>query len=69
MNFFPYDLKKGNTPHLSLTHATHHEINSLLLAASLLLNNLPKEIKESLSTEQFKTTEETWSPSVFLCSL
>ena len=54
MNFFLYDLRKGNTLHLPPAHSTHHGINSLLLRSSLLWNNLPREIKESLSTEEFK---------------
>ena len=55
MNFFPYDLKKGNTLlQLPLAHVTRHGINSLLFQGSLLWNNLPRELKESLSTEQFK---------------
>ena len=52
--FFPYDLRKGNTMHLPSGHSTRHGINSLLFRRSLLWNNLPAEIKESLSTEEFK---------------
>ena len=52
--FFPYDLMKGNTFHLPPAHSTRHGINSLLFRGSLLWNNLPREIKESLSTEEFK---------------
>ena len=40
--------------HLPLSHSTRHGINSLLFRRSLLWNNLPSEIKESLSTEKFK---------------
>ena len=54
MNFFPYYLKKGNTLYLPLAHVTRHGINSLLFQGSLLWNNLPRELKESLSTKQFK---------------
>ena len=53
-NFFPYDLKKGNTLHLPVAHSICHGINSFLFRGSLLWNNLPREIKESLSTEEFK---------------
>ena len=53
-NFSPYDLRKGKTLHLPLAHSTRHGINSLLFRGSLLSNNLPREIKESLSTEEFK---------------
>ena len=53
-NFSPYDLRKGKTLHLPLAHSTRHGINSLLFRGSLLWNNLPREIKESLSTEEFK---------------
>ena len=35
-------------------HSTGHGINSLLFRGSLLGNNLPKEIKESFSTDKFK---------------
>ena len=44
MTFFPYDLRKGDTLQLSPTHSR----------GSLLWNNRPGEIKESLSTEEFK---------------
>ena len=50
---FPYDLRKGNTLHLSPAHSTHHGINLLSFRDSLLWNNIPWEIKESLSTEEF----------------
>ena len=36
MNFFPYDLKKGNTLHFPPAHSTRHGINSLFLQGSLL---------------------------------
>ena len=36
MNFFPYDLRKGNTLHLPPAHSTRHGINSLLFRGSLL---------------------------------
>ena len=36
MNFFPYDLRKGNTLHLPPAHSTRHGINSLLFLGSLL---------------------------------
>ena len=52
--FSPCDLRKGNTLHLPPAHSTRHGINSLLFRGSLLWNNLPREIKESLSTEEFK---------------
>ena len=48
MNFFPYDLRKGNTLHLSSAHSTCYGINSLLFRGSLLWNKLPREIKKSL---------------------
>ena len=48
MNFFPYDLRKGNTLYLSSTHSACHGINSLLFRESLLWNKLPREIKKSL---------------------
>ena len=54
MNLFPYDLRKGNTLHLSLTHSTRYRINSLLFRGSLPWKNSPREIKESLSTEELK---------------
>ena len=66
MNFFPYGLMKGNKFHLPPAHLTRHRINSLLFRCSILWKNLPREIKESLSTER---TEGTRSPSVFMCSL
>ena len=53
-NFFPYDLRKGNTLHFPSVHSTRHGINSLLFRGSLLWNNLSKEIKESVFSEEFK---------------
>ena len=50
----PYDLRKENTLHLPPIHSTRHGINSLLFRASRLWNNLPREIKESLSTKEFQ---------------
>ena len=52
--FSPYDLRKGNTLHLPPAHSTRHGINSLLFQGSLLWNNLPRKIRESLSTEENK---------------
>ena len=52
--FSPYDLRKGNTLHLPPAHSICHGINSLLFRGSLLWNNLSREIKESLSTENLK---------------
>ena len=54
MIFSPYDSRKGNTLHLHPAHSARHGINSLLSQGSLLWNNLSGEIKESLSTEEFK---------------
>ena len=50
--FFPYDLRKVNTLHLALRHSTRHGIDLLLFGGSLLWNNLPWEVKKSLSTEE-----------------
>ena len=52
--FSPYDLRKVNTLLLPPAYSTCHGINSLLFRGNILWNNLPKEIKESLSTEEFK---------------
>ena len=65
-NFFPYDLRNGNTLHLPPAHSTRHGINSLLFRGSLLWNNLPREIKESLSTEEFK--KRLMENGALLCS-
>ena len=50
--FSPYDLKKGNILHFPQAHSACHGINSLLFRGSLLWNNLPRDIKESFSTEE-----------------
>ena len=49
--------------HLPPGHSTHYGINFLLFRGSLLWNNLPREVKERLSTE------ETRSPFVFMRTL
>ena len=60
--FSPYDSKKRTTSHLGPAHSTHHGINSHLFGGSLLWNNLPREIKESFSTEEFKKRlKEHWA--------
>ena len=51
MIFFAYDLRKVNTLNLPPAHSPCHGINLLLFHGSLLWNNLPREIKESLSIE------------------
>ena len=52
--FFLYDSRKGTTLHLVPAHYTHHRLNSYLFGGSLLWNKLPREIRESLSAEEFK---------------
>ena len=47
-------IRKENTLHLPPAHSTRHGIDSLLFRVSYLWINLPREIKESLSTEEFK---------------
>ena len=54
MSFFPYDLRKGNTLHFPWVNSTRNEITSLLFGGILFWNNFPKEIKEKLSTKEFK---------------
>ena len=56
LNPQPCDLRKGDTLHFPPAHSTCHVINSLLLQGGFLWNNLPREIKENLSTEEFKGT-------------
>ena len=43
-----YGLRRGNTLDLPLAHLTRHVVNSLLIPDN------PREIKESLSTEELK---------------
>ena len=49
-----YELRKGNVMHFPPVPSTWHGINYLLFSGSLLGNTLPREIKESNSTEVFK---------------
>ena len=52
---FLYELRKGNVMHFPPVSSTWHGINYLLFSGSLLGNTLlPREIKESNSTEVFK---------------
>ena len=52
--YFPIWLKKENTLHIFSAHSSRHGINPLLFRGSLLWDSLPRETKESLSTEEFK---------------
>ena len=52
--FFPDDLRKGNTLHLPPAQSTRSGIYSLLFRGCLRWNSLHREIKESVSTEEFK---------------
>ena len=50
----PYELKKGNKVNLPEIRTCHYGINSLLFHGPSVLNNLPRNVKESHSEAQFK---------------
>ena len=50
----PYNLRNGNTGILPPARSSHYGINSVQFQGSLLWNNLPISVKESVSVEEFK---------------
>ena len=63
-----YELRKGNVMHFPPVPSTWHGINYLLFAGSLLGNTLPREIKESNSTEVFKAKLKEKGKDFFTCT-
>ena len=54
--------------HFPPVPSTWHAINYLLFAGSLLGNTLPREIKESNSTEVFKAKLKEKGKDFFTCT-
>ena len=50
----PYNLRNGNICILHPTRSPHYWINSVQFRGSLLWNNLPISVKESVSVKEFK---------------
>ena len=50
----PYNLRNGNICILPPARSSHYGINSVRFQGSLLWNNLPISVKESVSVEEFK---------------
>ena len=50
----PYNLRNGNICTLPPARSTHCGINSVPFEGSLLGNNLPISVKESVSVKEFK---------------
>ena len=50
----PYNLRNGNICILPPTQSSHYVINSVQFRGSLLWNNLPISVKESVSVKEFK---------------
>ena len=52
--FIPYSLRNGNICILPPARSSHYGINSVQFRGSLLWNNLPISVKESVSVKEFK---------------
>ena len=50
----PYSLRNGNICILPPARSSHYGINSVQFRGSLLWNNLPISVKESVSVKEFK---------------
>ena len=50
----PYNLRNGNICILPPARSSHYGINSVQFRGSLLWNNLPISVKESVSVKEFK---------------
>ena len=50
----PYNLRNGNICILPPARSSHYGINSVQFRGSLLWNNLPISVKESVSAKEFK---------------
>ena len=53
-NHIPYNLQRGDFLLLPLAKSTSYGVNSLAFQGSLLWNNLPLQVKESQTLEEFK---------------
>ena len=53
-NSITYNSRKGNICILPPTRSSHYGINSIQFRDSLLWNNLPISVKESVSVKEFK---------------
>ena len=54
-NSISYNLRKGPILYLPGTHSKYYRTNSVHFRESLILNNLPRDIKSSKSLSEFKT--------------
>ena len=52
--FIPYNLRNGNICILPPARSSHYGKNSVQFRGSLLWNNLPISVKESVSVKEFK---------------
>ena len=53
-NHIPYNLRRGDLLLLPPAKSTRYGVNSLAFRGSLLWNNLPPQVKESQTLEEFK---------------
>ena len=53
-NHIPYNLRRGDILFLPPAKSTRYGVNSLAFRGSLLWNNLPHQVKESQTLEEFK---------------
>ena len=54
-NHIPYNLRRGDLLLLPPAKSTRYGVNSLAFRGSLLWNNLPPQVKESQTLEEFKS--------------
>ena len=66
----PYNLRNGNICILHPSRSSHYRINSLQFRGSLLWNNLPVSVKESVSVKEFKQKlNHLQKDSLFWCCM
>ena len=55
MNFFPYDLRKGNTLHLPLAHSARHGINPFFFSEVVFFGiTFPEKLRKATSSKNLR---------------
>ena len=66
---FPYNLRNRNISILLPARSSHYDLNSVQFQGSLIWNNLPLSVKESVSVKEFKQIESRTKDSLSIMSI
>ena len=68
-NHIPYNLRRGDLLLLPPAKSTRYGVNSLAFRGSLLRNNLPPQVKESHTLEEFKNRIKNLRSIYCICTV